>query len=125
MRFYDARMKTVGIGLAGAGNVGGALAQRLIDDRKAIREKTGLDLELRRVVVRDLGRQRGLPASLLATDPVDLVTDESVDVVVEVMGGTDPAGDLVVAALKEGKPVVTANKELVASRGTVDHSSDS
>lgn len=110
-------METVGIGVAGAGNVGGALVQRLLDDRKAVREKTGLDLEVRRVVVRDLGRDRGIPPSILTATPMDLVTDETVDVVVEVMGGADHAGDLVVAALKAGKPVITANKELVASRG--------
>ena len=61
-------MATVGIGLAGAGNVGGALARRLIEDREAIREKTGLDLELRRVAVRDATRDRGIPASLITTD---------------------------------------------------------
>lgn len=110
-------METVGIGIAGAGNVGGALARRLIDDRKAIREKTGLDLEPRRVVVRDTARDRGLPPEIIATEVMDLVSDEGVDVVVEVMGGIEPAGDLVVAALKAGKPVVTANKELVAARG--------
>ncbi|MFO7298628.1 MAG: homoserine dehydrogenase [Actinomycetes bacterium] len=110
-------MATVGIGLAGAGNVGGALARRLIEDREAIREKTGLDLELRRVAVRDATRDRGIPASLITTDPLSLVADEGVDVVVELMGGTGVAAELVVSALRAGKPVVSANKELVAARG--------
>jgi len=110
-------MKTVGIGIAGAGNVGGTLVERLLADRRAVRDKTGLDLEVRRVAVRDTVRDRGVPSSVLTTNVMDLITDENVDLVVEVMGGTDPAGELVVAALKAGKPVVTANKELVASRG--------
>ena len=114
---YDSQMKTVGIGIAGAGNVGGTLVERLLADRRAVRDKTGLDLEVRRVAVRDTVRDRGVPSSVLTTNVMDLITDENVDLVVEVMGGTDPAGELVVAALKAGKPVVTANKELVASRG--------
>lgn len=110
-------METLGIGIAGAGNVGGALVQRLFDDRRAIREKAGLDLEVRRVAVRDSARDRGIPSDLITTNIMDLVTDETVDVVVELIGGIDPAGELVVAALKAGKPVVSANKELVANRG--------
>lgn len=110
---------TVGIGLLGAGIVGGSLVERLVAERDLIRLKTGLDLEVRRVAVRDLGRDRGfdLPDGVLTDDPRDVVDDDAVELVVEVMGGIDPTGDLVLAALQSGKPVVSANKALIAERG--------
>lgn len=108
----------VGIGIAGAGTVGGALVRRLVADRALVTARTGLDLEVRRVAVRDSTRQRPftLPESALTTEVMDLVTDDTVHLVVEVMGGLEPAGSLVLAALEVGKPVVTANKELIAAR---------
>ena len=108
----------VGIGVAGAGTVGGALLRRLVADRALVTARTGLDLEVRRVAVRDAGKARPhqIPPGLITTDVMDLVTDDSIDLVVEVMGGLEPAGTLVLAALKAGKPVVTANKELIAAR---------
>jgi homoserine dehydrogenase len=111
--------KTVGIGLLGAGTVGGTLIRRLVTDHDAIASKTGLNLELRRVAVRDVTRDRGfnLPTGILTDDPSAVVDDTSVDLVVEVMGGIEPAGEVVLAALDAGKPVVTANKALVAVRG--------
>jgi homoserine dehydrogenase len=110
---------TVGVGFLGAGTVGGTLIGRLVDDADAIAAKTGLSLEVRRVAVRNPGKQRhfSLPAELITVEAIDVVTDPDVDLVVEVMGGRDVAGDLVLAALEAGKPVVTANKELIASRG--------
>ncbi|HHC08869.1 MAG TPA: homoserine dehydrogenase [Actinobacteria bacterium] len=110
---------TIGIGLLGAGTVGGTLLRRLVGDHEAILAKTGLDLQVRRVAVRDPAKARSfeLPAELLTTDPRAVVEDPGVDLVVEVMGGREPAGELVAAALAAGKPVVTANKELIADRG--------
>jgi homoserine dehydrogenase len=110
---------TVGIGLLGAGTVGGTLIQRLVTEHEAIEAKTGLELEVRRVAVRDLSRPRSfsLPDGVLTDDPVAVVDDPSVNLVVEVMGGVEPAGDVVLAALNASKPVVTANKALVAVRG--------
>jgi homoserine dehydrogenase len=92
---------------------------RLLADRDAIRLKSGVDLEVRRVAVRDVSKPRpfDLKPDRITDDAMTLVTDPSIDVVVEVMGGLDPAGDLILAALKSGKPVVTANKELIATRG--------
>lgn len=109
----------VGIGVLGGGVVGGALLRRLLDDRGAIARRTGVDLEVRRVAVRDLARDRGvrLDPQIMTANPRDVVTDPSVDLIVEVMGGLDPAGDLIAEALQGGKPVVTANKELIARRG--------
>ncbi len=110
---------TVGVGFLGAGTVGGTLIRRLVAERAAILAKTGLALEVRRVAVRDPAKRRDfdLPKALLTSDPRQVVDDPTVNLVVEVMGGKDPAGDLVLAALRAGKPVVSANKELIAARG--------
>jgi homoserine dehydrogenase len=110
---------TVGIGLLGAGTVGGTLIRRLVEEHTAIGAKTGLDLRLRRVAVRDPGKPRDftLEPNVLTGNPMEVVTDPTVELLVEVMGGQDPAFELVLAALDAGKPVVTANKELIAARG--------
>jgi len=110
---------SVGIGIAGAGTVGGSLVRRLIDEHDAIEAKTGLDFVVHKVVARDLTRQRPftLAEGVLGDRPLDLIDDPDVDLVVEVIGGIGVAGDLVLGALLAGKPVVTANKELIAARG--------
>jgi len=110
---------SIGIGVLGAGTVGGTLITRLVHDRAAITAKTGLDLRVLRVAVRDLSKPRSftLEYGVITDDLQSVVDDPEIDLVVELMGGRDLAGDLVLAALEAGKPVVTANKELVASRG--------
>lgn len=112
-------MNSVGIGMLGAGVVGGSLIRRLVEEHGAIRDKTGLDLQLKRVAVRDPEKARAtsLESSLIAMDPAEVVNDPAVELVVEVMGGLVPAGEMVLQALRAGKPVVTANKALLAERG--------
>ncbi|HJR86247.1 MAG TPA: homoserine dehydrogenase [Acidimicrobiia bacterium] len=107
----------VGIGILGGGVVGGSLARRLLSDRQAILQKTGLDLELVKIAIRDTERSRLFPASYATTRTEDVVDDPEVDLVVELLGGRRPAGSLVRRALQAGKPVVTANKELLAAEG--------
>ena len=107
----------VGIGILGGGIVGGTLARRLLADRATIAQKTGLDLDLVRVAVRDLERPRNFPAQYATDQLEEVVDDPRVALVVELMGGLEPAGSLVLRALEAGKPVVTANKELVAAKG--------
>ena len=109
----------VGVGILGGGTVGGALAHRLLTEREAIANKAGLSLELRYLVVRELDKPRpyAFPPGVLTDQSLDVVDDPTVQLVVELMGGLEPAGELVLRALNAGKPVVTANKELVASRG--------
>lgn len=111
--------RSIGIGLLGAGTVGGALVSRLIGDADAIAAKTGLTFDVRKVGVRDLTRERPFPVTegLLTDRLTDVIDDPTVELVVELMGGLEPAGDLVLAALDAGKPVVSANKELIAARG--------
>ncbi|MCA1736500.1 MAG: homoserine dehydrogenase [Actinobacteria bacterium] len=107
----------VGIGILGGGIVGGSLARRLLDDRSAIAARTGLDLELVQVAVRDQYRARSFPRSYATSNPEAVIDHPDVSLVVELMGGLEPAGSLVRRALELGKPVVTANKELLAARG--------
>jgi homoserine dehydrogenase len=107
------------VGLLGCGNVGAALARFLLTDSVGIAERTGLRLELTRVAVRSAAKERGVAGvePLLTTDASEVVNDPGVDVVVEVMGGISPARDLLLRALQNGKPVVSANKELLANHG--------
>jgi homoserine dehydrogenase len=109
----------VRIGLLGCGNVGAALVGLLADRSDDIEARTGLRLELTRVAVRDVAKDRGvaLPAGVLVDDAAAVVADPDVDVVVELIGGIEPARSLVLDALKAGKPVVTGNKALLADHG--------
>lgn len=112
-------MDAVRVGVLGCGNVGAALVQLLTADGAGIAARTGVRLEVTRVAVRDLARPRRvpLPAGCLTDDSAGLVADPGVDVVVELIGGIDPARVLVRTALQAGKPVITANKELLAHAG--------
>ena len=109
----------VRIGLLGCGNVGAALVELIDGRRDAVAARTGLRLDVTRVAVRSLAKERPveLPEGVLTLDAAGLVVDPEVDVVVEVIGGVEPARELVLAALKAGKPVVTGNKELLANAG--------
>src|SRR3954462_13060036 len=109
----------VRVGVLGCGNVGGGLVQLLTTGGDALAERTGLRLELTRVAVRNTAKERGVavPEGSLTHDAASVVTDPDVDVVVEVIGGIEPARSLILDALKAGKPVVTANKELLANVG--------
>ena len=108
---------TIGIGLLGLGTVGAGVAAILATP--AGRHPLVGELELRRVAVRDLNRPRTveLAAELLCTDPEAVVDDPAVDIVVEVMGGLEPARSLILRAIAAGKPVVTANKAVIARYG--------
>jgi homoserine dehydrogenase len=108
---------TIGIGLLGLGTVGAGVAAILAQPEG--RHPLVADLALRRVAVRDLSRPRpvDLAADLLCTDPEAVVDDPAVDIVVEVMGGLEPARSLILRAIAAGKPVVTANKAVIARYG--------
>jgi homoserine dehydrogenase len=107
------------VGLLGCGHVGGALVRLLVEDGNRIAARTGLHLDLAAVAVRSRSRERDapVPAGTLTSDASAVVVDPTVDVVVEVIGGIEPARTLILNALKSGKPVVTANKELLANCG--------
>ncbi|MGH9182725.1 MAG: homoserine dehydrogenase [Acidimicrobiales bacterium] len=109
----------VRVGVLGCGTVGAALVRLLAERAGAVEARTGLRLEVTRVAVRNLSKERfvQLPPGCLTHDAGDVVADADIDVVVEVIGGIEPARGLVLDALKAGKPVVTANKELLANVG--------
>ena len=112
-------MKTIGIGLLGFGTVGTGVVLGLQKNRALLQSRTGFDLELRRVADLDLDRDRGisLPDGVLSRDAEGLVDSPEVDVVVELIGGLQAARSLIQRALRRGKPVVTANKALLAEHG--------
>ena len=98
--------------------VGGALVELIHERREAIIAAAGVELRVTHVAVRSASRERpGVPNDLLTTDTRSVVEADDVDVVVEVIGGIEPAQELIRAALQNGKPVVSANKELLANYG--------
>jgi homoserine dehydrogenase len=112
-------MREVGIGIAGFGTVGGGVLSILSSHAREIEARLGARIVVRRVAVRDPEKERmvDLDRSLLTVRYQDLVEDPSIQVVVELVGGTTEALELVRAALRAGKHVVTANKALLAFHG--------
>jgi homoserine dehydrogenase len=112
-------MESVGVGLLGLGTVGTAVARRLIGEWELLGERAGATPVLRCIAVRDVARSRGidLKNARLVGDPQAVIADPAVAIVVEAMGGTDPATALIESALRAGKTVVTANKAVIAASG--------
>ncbi len=110
---------SVGIGLLGFGTVGAGVVEGLRRNSARIEERLGLRLETRRIADLDIETDRGVAVErdMLTTDAMAVVEDPSVEVVVELIGGSGAALDLVMAAIDRNKPVVTANKKLLAEHG--------
>jgi homoserine dehydrogenase len=111
--------RTIRVGVLGCGNVGAALVGLVVARADDIATRTGVRLEVARVAVRSLTRERPvqLADGVLTRNAAEVVVDPSIDVIVEVIGGIEPARELILAALGAGKPVITANKELLANHG--------
>jgi homoserine dehydrogenase len=111
--------RVIQVGLAGLGNVGAGVYKNLEKNRALITQRTGADIRVAKIAVRDLKRTRDVevPEALLTTNWQYLVNDASIPVIVELIGGTTTAYDMVCAALKAKKIVVTGNKALLAERG--------
>jgi len=109
----------VNVGVLGCGNVGAALIDQIQAQSDDIAARTGLRLNVSRVAVRSISKTRPvhLDDGVLTHDAAQVVADPDVDLVVEVIGGIEPARSLILDAFKSGKPVVTANKELLANVG--------
>ena len=108
----------IGLGLLGCGTVGSEVARLLSRDHADLSARSGATLELIKVGVKDASKDRSsIDKSLLTTDLSSIVTDPSVSIVIEVMGGIEPARSLILQALKAKKSVVTANKALLAKHG--------
>lgn len=111
--------RPLGVGLLGLGVVGGAVAAGLLAGRGDLAGEGARRLVLKGALVRDPRRARSVALSpgMLTTDPSAVIDDPSIDVVVEVMGGEQPAFDYISRAMRGGKHVVTANKEVLCKRG--------
>jgi homoserine dehydrogenase len=109
--------RTLTVGMLGCGIVGSGVVRLLQDHAGEIAGRLGARLQVGPVAVRTLSRDRDITVPGLTTDPAAVVGDPDVDIVVEVMGGIEPARGLITEALKAGKSVVTANKELIATFG--------
>ena len=111
-------MKTLKVGMLGAGVVGSQIARLLIANKSDLASRAGANLELVSIAVKDSKLKRdGIPAALITNDAKSIVNDPQIDLVIEVIGGIDPAKELILTALKNGKSVVTANKALLAKHG--------
>ena len=109
----------INVGLLGLGVVGGGVAAALLEDSEAIAGRLGRRLNLKKALVRDAAKARdvAIPGDLITTNPEDILADSDISLVVEVIGGVNPAAQYLKDALSAGKHVVTANKEVMAKHG--------
>ncbi len=111
-------MRPLGVGLLGLGTVGTGVAKVLLSKREALERRIGRPVQICKVLVRDTEKPRSVPGALqLTTDATAVIDDPDVDIVVEVIGGEEPARTLILQAIERGKHVVTANKEVMAKHG--------
>src|SRR5690242_2987714 len=110
---------TIHIGILGLGVVGSGTVALLRQNRALIEQKVGGPVEVKRIAVRDLGKRRAIDVdrSLISSNPIDVLDDPEIDIVCELIGGVSPAREYVMRALRSGKHVVSANKELIAKEG--------
>ncbi|MEX0791046.1 MAG: homoserine dehydrogenase [Actinomycetota bacterium] len=110
---------SISIGMLGCGIVGSAVARILDAHSEEIGERVGARLEIRRVAVRNVVKERDVPlaSEIFTSDASDVVKDPDIQIVIEVMGGIEPTRTLLLDAMRSGKHVVSANKELIGSRG--------
>lgn len=110
--------KVVHVGLLGFGTVGGGVVQIFQNNAAMMARKTGAELNIKKILVRDLKKPRAVHCdAALTTDPADILNDPEIQIVVELLGGEEPAHSLMLAALQNGKHVVTANKDVIARHG--------
>ena len=114
-------MRPVKLALLGCGTVGSEVVRLLHEQAGDLTARIGAPLELAGIAVRRPNRHPGMPADLLTTDAGALVDRPDVDVVVEVVGGIEPARTWLTEALRSGKSVITANKALLAEDGAALH----
>lgn len=110
--------RELGIGMLGCGVVGSQVARLLTEDSGDFAARSGARLNLKRIAVRDLATKReNVSSELLTKDSESVVDDKSIDIVIEVMGGIEPARTLILRAIQNGKSIITANKALLAKHG--------
>jgi len=114
----DAALKTISIGMLGAGVVGSQVARLLQSDRQELSDRSGALLVLKRVGVRSNAPREGIDAGMLTTDLHSIVTDPEINIVIEVMGGIEPARTLILEAIKNKKSVLLQIKPCLQHMGT-------
>lgn len=109
-------MRKVGLALLGLGTIGSGVMKVLEENGKMIRDHEGVEIEVKKILVRDTSRKRNVEVdrSLLTDNPEDVFKNDEIDIIAEFMGGEMPAFDYIRTALEQGKSVVTANKEVIA-----------
>jgi len=112
-------MKKVKIALLGLGNVGRGVWTILKENEEEIAKRSGFKVEIAKILVRDKNKQRGVevPEEIITTDFNDILNDDSIKIVVEVMGGIEPAREYMLQCMGKKKQIVTANKMLIATGG--------
>lgn len=112
-------MKQIRIGILGLGTVGTGIARLLYQNGDVIRARLGAELVLKKAADLDIGRDRGIefPPGVLTTDARSVVDDPEIDIVLEMIGGKEPARELIIRSIENHKHVVTANKALLAAQG--------
>ena len=104
--------------MLGCGVVGSQIARLLVENKSDLTSRAGANLELVKVAVKNINTKReGISSNLLTDDAKSVVNDPEIDLIIEVIGGISPAKELILAAIKNGKSVVTANKALLAQAG--------
>ncbi len=113
----SAELKTISIGMLGCGVVGSQVARLLQSDEQELSERSGALLTLKKIGVRSNAVREGIDPSMITTDLNSIVSDPEINIVIEVMGGIEPARTLILEAIKNKKSVITANKALLATHG--------
>lgn len=115
----DKKNPPIGVGLLGLGSIGSGVAEALLSDSERLLYKSGMQFDLRQILVRDPKKVRAIrvPSELLTENPSRVLSDPAIQVVIELIGGIHPAVEYVQQALCSGKDVITANKDLVAKKG--------
>ncbi|WP_125152825.1 homoserine dehydrogenase [Clostridium rectalis] len=114
-------MRNVKIALLGLGNVGKGVWKILNMNKEELKKRSGYNIEISKVLVKDINKNRDIdvPKEVLTNDFEDILQDNSIEIVVEVIGGIDPAVDYMVKSMKKKKHIVTANKMAIATKGNI------
>lgn len=112
-------MKDIHIGLIGFGTVGQGVVRVIDENRSILRDKLGCEIVVKRIAVRDVRKERDVRVGegILTDNPMDVIKDPDISIVVELIGGITPAKDFILRALERGKHVVTANKAVLSTHG--------
>jgi homoserine dehydrogenase len=112
-------MKKISVGIIGFGNVGSGVVRILQERSSLLSQKVGLVIQVKKICDKDILSKRNVNINkgLLTKNPLEIINDPQIDIVVELMGGVHPAKEFILSALKKGKNIVTANKALLALHG--------